>query len=128
MRLLLALILNVAALIITSKIVPGFVIEGISTAILAAIVLGLVNTFVRPFLVYLTAPINYVTLGLFTFVINALMLYLTTSIVPGFGVEGPMTAVLAAIVLAVVSTILSSLVVDIAKVKTSKKTSKKRRK
>ncbi len=128
MKLLIALLLNILALIITSKIVPGFVIEGLTTPILTAIVLGLINTFIKPFLIYLTAPINHLTLGLFTFVIDALMLYLTTLIVPGFGVEGPMTAVLAAIVLAVVSTILSSLLVDVAKVAVPKKsTSKKKR-
>ena len=115
MRLLLALILNVAALIITSKIVPGFVVDGYATAIVAAIVLGLVNTFIRPFLVYLSTPANQLTLGLFTFVINAFLLYLSSLLVPGFEVDGAMPAILGAIVLAVFSAILSSLIKDATK-------------
>lgn len=117
MHLLIALILNAFALIITSKIVPGFVVSDFTVAVLAAIVLGVVNTFIKPILVLLTAPINLLTLGLFTFVINALMLYITGLVVPGFGPTGAMSAILAAIVLAVISTILSSLIQEVKKIK-----------
>jgi putative membrane protein len=109
MHLLISLLLNAVALIITSKIVPGIVVEDFGIAVLAAIIIGLVNTFIRPLLLILTAPINLLTLGLFTFVINALMLYLASLIVPGFVVDGAWAAILGAIVLSIVSTILSSL-------------------
>lgn len=115
MSLLIALVLNTLALIITSKIVPGITVSSIGIAILAAIVIGIVNTFIRPVLLILTAPINLLTLGLFTFVINALMLYLASLIVPGFVVDGALPAILGAIVLSVVSTILSTLVKELGK-------------
>jgi len=115
MNLLIALVLNALALIITSKIVPGIVVSDFWTAILAAIVLGLINTFIKPVLILLTLPINIITLGLFTFIINALVLYLASVIVPGFGVNGALAAILGAIVLSIVSTILSTIVKDIEK-------------
>ncbi len=115
MGLLIALLVNALALIITSKIVPGIEVTSISVAIIAAIVIGLMNTFIKPILVILTLPINILTLGLFTFIINAVVLYLASLVVPGFGVSGALAAILGAIVLAVVSTILSTLVKDIEK-------------
>lgn len=116
MALLIALVLNALALILTAKIVPGILVSDFTTAILAAIVLGLINTFIKPILLLITAPINLLTLGLFTFVINALVLYLASLVVPGFGVDGAWAAILGAIVLAIVSTILSTLVQDVAKI------------
>jgi putative membrane protein len=115
MSLLISLILNTVALIITSKLVPGFDVKDIQTATLAAIILGVVNTFIRPILLFLTAPLNLLTLGLFTFVVNAIMLWLVTLIVPGFFVSSALTAIMAAIVLAVISTILSHLLKDLGK-------------
>ena len=116
MYLILALLLNALALIITSKIVPGFVVAGFGTAVLAAIIIGVINTFIKPFLLILTAPINLLTLGLFTFVINAFVLVLAAAIVPGRGLFIDSfwpTGVLAALVLSVVSTALSMLLGDI---------------
>lgn len=115
MSLLIALLLNSLALIITSNIVPGIKVSGFGIAILAAIIIGIVNTFIRPVLLILTAPINLLTLGLFTFVVNALMLYLASLIVPEFEVDGALAAILGAIVLSITSTILSSLVKEIGK-------------
>lgn len=115
MYLVLALLLNALALILTSKIVPGFRVEGFTTAVLAAIVLGLVNTFIKPLLLVLTAPINLLTLGLFTFVINAFMLVIVAAVIPnGFTIENfwP-TGILAALVLSVISTALSMLLKDL---------------
>jgi putative membrane protein len=115
MALLISLILNSLALIITSKIVPGIVVASVSTAVLAAIVIGLINTFIKPVLILLTLPINILTLGLFTFIINAIVLYLASLLVPGFGVDGALAAILGSIVLSIVSTILSMLVKDVEK-------------
>ena len=116
MHFIIALLLNAAALIITSKIVPGFVVSGFGSALVAAIVLGVINTFIKPILLILTIPINILTLGLFTFVINALLLAIAAGIVPGVIIDKfwP-TAIIAALVLSVVSTILSALAKDITK-------------
>ncbi len=114
MKILIAIILNAIALLLTALIVPGFMVANFfPTAVLAAIVLGVVNTFIRPFLLFLTAPLNLLTLGLFTFVINAVMLWLVSAVVTGVTIDGWVAAVLAAIVLSVVSTILSMLVGDL---------------
>ncbi len=113
MYLLIALILNTLALMATAYIVPGFSFASISTLIFAAIIIGVLNTFIRPILLFITLPINFITLGLFTFVVNAIILRLAALIVPGFSVDGWGTAILAAVVLAVVSTTLSLLVKDL---------------
>lgn len=109
MKLLGKLLINTLALLVTTQIVPGFHINGITTAVLAAIVLGVINTFIRPVMLIITLPLNVVTLGLFTFVINALMLWFTAYFVRGFLIENWMSAILAAIVLAIVSTVLGML-------------------
>lgn len=112
-KIIISLLVNALALIITAKIVPGFAIDGFWAAVFAAIILGVLNTFIRPILIILTAPINILTLGLFTFVVNAVVLRLTELLVPGLVIQGWITAILAAIVLAVVSTALSMLLKDI---------------
>src|SRR3989344_1588708 len=116
MQLLIALVLNAVALVLTTKIVPGLSVDSNTTAILAAIVLGVVNTFVKPVLSFVTAPINVVTLGLFTFVINAVVLFIVSAIVPGLVVDGWVAAILGAVVLSIVSTVLSSVLKDLGKV------------
>lgn len=115
MALLIALLLNALALIITSKIVPGIEIESFWRAVLAAVVMGIINTLIKPVLSILTAPINILTLGLFTFVINAVLFYLAALIVPGFGIDSAWSAILGAIVLSVTATILSTLVKEVRK-------------
>src|SRR5579872_5800733 len=114
MYLLLALLLNALALIITSKIVPGITLTDYTSALLAAIVLGVINTLIKPLLLFLTAPLNFLTLGLFTFVVNAIVLSLTAFVVPGFHIASfwP-SAILGAIVLSLVSTILSMVLEDL---------------
>lgn len=114
MHLLLVLLLNALALVVTAQIVPGFKVADFQSAVLAAIVLGVINTFIKPVLLFLTAPINFLTLGLFTFIVNALVLALATAVVPGISLADfwP-TAVLAALVLSVASTILSMLAGDL---------------
>ncbi|MBI2020257.1 phage holin family protein [Candidatus Daviesbacteria bacterium] len=116
MQLLVALFLNAVALWITAQVVPGFNVGDPASLILVAIVLGVVNTFIKPILSFVTAPISIVTLGLFAFVINAVVLLLVSAIVPqGLMIDGLMPAILGAIVLSVVSTVLSSVLKDVGK-------------
>lgn len=115
MGLVIFILLNSFALIITDWLLPGFTIADYKTAILAAIVIGLINTFIKPFLLFLTAPLNFITLGLFTFVVNAFVLSLTAWILgTAFTLDGFWWAIMAAAVLSVVSTALSTLARDLA--------------
>ncbi|MEH2049858.1 phage holin family protein [Nostoc sp.] len=97
------------ALLITSKIVDGFIVNNFVVALVAAVVIGLVNAFVRPILRLLTFPITLLTFGLFTFVINALTLWLASALTPGYGFEikGFLPALLGSIVLAIVSSVIN---------------------
>ncbi len=113
MQIILALIVNAAALLVTAYIVPGFRVDNFQTAILAAIVLAVINTFIKPVLMFLTAPLNFLTLGLFTFVVNAALLYLAAAVVRGVSIDSWLPAILAAIVLSIVSTALSMLLKDL---------------
>ena len=121
LHLLIGIILNTLALMVTTYIVPGFHVTDWQAALLAAIVLGVVNTFVKPIFAFLTAPINVLTLGLFTFVLNAVMLMLVSSVVSGFTLDGWLAAILGAIVLSLVSTGLSTVLKDIAPAVSGKK-------
>lgn len=115
MNIVVALILNSLALLATAYIVPGFKVADAQTAVLAAIVLGVVNTFIKPALLFLTAPLTLLTLGLFAFVVNAIVLWIVAAFVGGVTIDGLLPAILAAVVLSVVSTALSTLVKDISK-------------
>lgn len=103
MKLIFRWLINAVALLVVANVVPGFGVDTFYTALIAALVLGLVNALIRPILLILTLPINILTLGLFTFVINALMIWLVSTIVKGFTVEGFVPAFLAALFLWVVS-------------------------
>ena len=96
-------LLNTVTLLFVAQLVPGFVVETFWSALIAALVLGLVNAVIRPFLLILTLPINFLTLGLFTFVINALMLLLVSHIVKGFTITNFAAALVGGIVLWLVS-------------------------
>ena len=98
------------SLMIVAHVVSGFAVRSFGTALLASLVIGLVNATFGVILKVLTLPLTLVTFGLFLFVINALMLLVAASIVPGFQVEGFFPALLGAIILAVVSTVLRNLV------------------
>jgi putative membrane protein len=103
------LLINAIAFYITSYIVPGVNIKGWPTLIVMSIVWGILTLFLKPILLILTLPINILTLGLFTFVINAILLMILSAIVPGFYVTGFGTAIVAAIVLSLVNMFLSKL-------------------
>ena len=115
MQIIVALVLNAVALLATTYIVPGFRVDNFTTAVLAAIVLGVVNTFIKPVLSFITAPLTVITLGLFAFVINAVVLFIVSAVVPGLKIDGWIPAILGAIVLSVVSTILTTLLKDLGK-------------
>lgn len=116
MQIIIALILNAVALLATAYIVPGFKVENFTTALLAAIVLGIVNTFIKPVISFVTAPLNFITLGLFTFVVNAVMLFIVSALVKGVTIDGWLAAILGAIVLSVVSTALNAVFKDLGKI------------
>ena len=94
---------------VTANILPGAHVDSFGTAIIVAVVLGLINTFIRPILIILTLPINILTLGLFTLVIMALLVMLVAHIVPGFTVNGFWWAMAFAVVLWIINTFLHSL-------------------
>jgi putative membrane protein len=96
--LLLRWLLNTLILLIVANIVPGVGFASFWAALITSLVLGLLNALVRPILLLLTLPINFLTLGLFTLVINALIFWLASSIVKGFEISSFGAALLAAIV------------------------------
>ena len=102
-------ILSALAIGITAFILPGVEATAIGTLI-AAIVIAFLNVFIKPLIVLLTLPINILTLGLFTIVINALIIMLASSIVPGFAVSGFLIAIVCSLVLAIVQVIVFSLI------------------
>lgn len=91
------------SLAVAAWLIPGIAIVNGWALLLSALVVGFLNAFVRPIILFLTLPLNILTLGLFTFVINAVMILLTASIVGGFIVSGFWAALLAAIVISIVS-------------------------
>ncbi|MGC8501175.1 MAG: phage holin family protein [Leptospirillia bacterium] len=94
--LLLRLLANSLIIFLVSRMVRGIEIRGFGTAIAVAVVLGLVNALLRPVLIFLTLPITILTLGLFFFVINALLFWLVSAVVPGFFIHGFLSALLGA--------------------------------
>ena len=110
MYLLFRWIINSLALILVAFLVPGFAVAGFYSALIAALILGLVNALIRPILFVLTLPVNIMTLGLFTFVVNALMIWLVSTIVKGFDISGFVPALLAALLLWLVSLITNHII------------------
>jgi len=97
------------SILLVAFIVPGVAISGIWAALWLALFLGLVNVTLKPILIVLTLPINLLTLGLFTFVINALLILLASSVIKGFFVDGFLIAMLFSIVLSLVSFVLNKI-------------------
>ncbi len=104
---LLTWLLTAVALVITARLVPGFRIESFPAALVASVVLGLVNAIIKPILVVLTLPITLVSLGLFLFVINAITIWLVGYLTPGFDVLSFVAALLGSIVLTIVASVLN---------------------
>lgn len=110
MRILLVWLINTLALIAVAYLMPSITVSSFASALIAALILGLVNAVIRPILVLLTLPVTILTLGLFIFVLNGLLFWLVGSFVEGFVVRGFWAGFIGAILFSVVSWILSALV------------------
>ena len=109
-QLIAKILVNGAALMFTSNLIDGIYVDGLGSVSIAAIILGIVNAVIRPLLLILTLPLNVFTLGLFTFVINGLVLKTVAGVVAGFDIVGMWPAIIGAIILSVVSTVLNWLI------------------
>lgn len=110
MHLLVRWLLMAVSLALAAWIVPGIQVSGALALVVAALVIGLLNALVKPVLVLLTLPLTILTLGLFLLVLNALLFWLAAVLVPGFEVDGFLSALLGALVMAVVGWALTKLV------------------
>lgn len=109
MQLILYLLINSAAVYLAAQILPGITVDSGMTAVIVAIVFGLLNTFLRPILTLLTLPLTIFSLGLFLLVINVIIVFLTDKLVDGFGVDGWIWALLFSLVVTLISGFLSSM-------------------
>ena len=109
MKIIVRWLLLAAALLLVARIYPGVVVASFGSAMIAAFVIGLFNTLLRPILVLLTLPVTILTLGLFLFVINALMFYFAASVLQGFHVTGFVAALIGSLLYS-----LCGLVIDAA--------------
>jgi putative membrane protein len=107
MKLLLKWVFNSLALFLVMKLVPGIHIDHLRDLLLATLVIGLLNTFLRPIIVLLTLPVTLITLGLFTLVINGLIFFLAAHLLEGFRVAGFGTAFVAALLFSIFSCVLN---------------------
>jgi putative membrane protein len=110
LRLLLVWLINTVALIAVAYLMPSISVSSFGAALVAALVLGLINAVVRPVLVLLTLPVTILTLGLFIFVLNGLLFWAVGTWLEGFNVGGFWAGVLGAILFSIVSWLLSALV------------------
>jgi putative membrane protein len=109
MKMLVRWLLLAAALLLVANLYPGVVVKSFGSALIAAFVLGLFNALLRPILVLLTLPVTLVTLGLFLFIINALMFYFAASVLDGLSVTGFGAALIGSLIYS-----LCGIVIDIA--------------
>jgi len=108
MRLLIKWLILTLAVLLAAYLLEGIKVSGFFSAFLAAAMLGFLNVFFRPILILLTLPVNILTLGLFTFLINALILKMASGVIPGFEVHGFWTAVLGALLISAVNWLLNA--------------------
>jgi len=109
MELLGKLIINSLALLVVEYIIPGFELADYKALLVTTIIIGVVNTFIRPTIQVIALPISILTLGIFAFLINVVLLYSVAYIVPGFEITSFLTATAASILLALVSSFLNHL-------------------
>lgn len=110
MKLLLRIVLNAFAIYVAAYLLDGITLSSVPAALIAGLVLGIVNAIIRPVLVILTFPFTILTLGLFIFVVNAICLALTAALVPGFEIVGFWSALGGALIVTVVSWLLNAVV------------------
>ena len=118
-------IINAIALVLTAMIIKGMNFQGILSPFVAALVIGVLNAILRPFLILITLPINILTLGVFTFVVNGFLIYITAKVVNGFTVENFWAAFVGAIFLSIISFLLSLFIDDKGKIETLTSRTKK---
>lgn len=109
MKIFLNLLVNGLAVFVTAYILPGVKIDSFLTALIVGVVLGVINTFLRPVLLLLTLPFNILTLGIFTFFLNGFLIILTSKLVPGFSILSLGWAIVFSLVLTLVSWFLNQL-------------------
>ena len=109
MNLLIRILLTAVLVLVIAKFLPGVTVENFSTSVIVAIVLGLLNLFVKPVLVLFTFPVTIITLGLFLLVINALIILLCDNLVDGFNVKSFWTALIFSVLLSISQSILYKL-------------------
>jgi putative membrane protein len=109
MGFILKLLLSAVAVYIADYLIDGVSISSLTTTLIVAIVLGLLNAIVKPILVILTIPVTILTLGLFLLVINVIIVYIAAALVPGFAVDGFISALLFSIVVSLVTWLLDSI-------------------
>lgn len=109
MSILINWIVSAFAILIAAYLLPGVHVTSFAAALVAAVVLGIINAFLKPILLILTLPINILTLGLFTFVINAFVIILAANLVPGFSVDSFWWALIFSIVLSIINSFLHGL-------------------
>jgi putative membrane protein len=109
MNLLIKILITSGLVLLIANFMPGVHVAGFTTALIVAIVLGLLNIFIKPILVILTLPVTILTLGLFLLVINALMILLCTQIVGGFSVDTFLTALIFSVILSVLQSIMNGI-------------------
>lgn len=107
MKILAEWIIRAFILLVTTYIVPGFKIDSYITAFAVALVLGILNMFVKPILIFFTLPATIVTLGLFIFVINAILLIIAAQFIKGFHIDSFTTALVASIIISILSSLLN---------------------
>ena len=112
MGIIIRLVINALAVFITAKIIPGVIVADLYSALITALVLGLANTFIKPVLLFFTLPLTLLTLGLFTLVVNAIIILIVDYFVPGFMVNGFFTALLFSIVLSIIASVAIKFVND----------------
>jgi putative membrane protein len=109
MKILLKWLIMAASILIAAKLITGVAITGVWAALWLAVFLAVINIVIKPVLILITLPINILTLGLFTFVINALLIWFSGTVIKGFEVEGFLPALFFSVVLSVVSYLLNAL-------------------
>lgn len=105
-RILISFTVNAISLYLVSMIVPGIRFDNTISILIASLIFGIVNSVIRPFFMFLSLPLIFLTLGLFTFIVNGLMLKIVSIIVPGFHVQSFADAVFASLVLSLISLML----------------------
>jgi len=109
MKFLIKLAVNIFALLIVAYLVPGFYFADLWATVVAAVVIGVVNTFIKPVLQIVALPVSIITFGITAFLINVVLLWGVSFVVPGFEIESFMTAIISSIVLSLVSLFLNKL-------------------